>query len=341
MAAPSSGPHTPPQEDNDEDKTPTHLRLDLVAALRQAQAVELPDSGPRPQARRPCLVVLAGPRIGEVVAVDDVLMIGREPRSGLHLLDEGVSRRHCTVALEGTGVRLTDLDSTNGTWVGGKRIRSHLLVDGERFRVGQTTVIKFALQDAVEEQYQRQLFETALRDPLTHAFNRRYFMERLEAEVAYAERHQVPLALLLCNVDRFEQVNRIVGREAGDGLLRSLAETLQGAIRTDDVLARLDHDTFAVIGRETGLDGGARLAERLRGVVADSLYVVRDAPVELRLSIGLAAAVPGGDQRVDALLGGAQAALRKAKDNGRNRVCIHEMAAGASTEAWAATESFE
>ena len=55
----------------------------------------------------------------------------------------------------------------------------------------------------------------------------------------------------------------------------------------------------------------------------------------------LAAAVPGSDQRATALLGGAQAALGRAKDNGRNRVCIHEMAAGTPTEAWAATESLE
>lgn len=333
MVRHQAGPPAP----EDDDKTPTQPQAELAAALRQTRRVDTTESM-LTQARRPCLVVLAGPRVGEVIAISGALTIGREPRAGLHLLDEGVSRRHCTVELSEQGVRLCDLDSTNGTWVNGQRVRNHLLLDGDRFRVGQTTVIKFALQDAIEEQYQRQLFETALRDPLTRAFNRRYFRERLEAEAAYAERHQAQLALLFANVDRFEHVNRLVGREGADDLLRTLAEILHGAIRTDDVLARIGEDTFAVIARETSLDGAVRLAERLRGVVADARFTVGVQGVELRVSIGVAAAVPGGEQGVEALSAAAQAALGRSKQGGRNRVSVDDGSAAPRTNPWSATE---
>lgn len=328
-------------DDSSDDTATTRQRIsaggDSSAGSRPGASS---DSGTAiPAGRKPYLIVLAGPRVGEVIPVHQPLLIGREPRSGLHLLDEGVSRRHCTVAPEGKHVRLTDLDSTNGTWIGGKRVRSHLLSDGERFRVGQTTVIKFALQDAAEEQQQRELFEVALRDPQTRAFNRRYFVERLDAEVAYADRHQVPLALLCINVDRFEQLNSLVGREHGDRLLRELVALMAGATRTEDVLARLGDDNFAVIARDTGLDGGMKLAERLRGVVADGQFAVGEEPVELRISAGVAAIIPGRQGSADALLQSAQHALRHAKESGRNRVCAGEVTGAPSS--WVKTEELE
>lgn len=328
-------------DDTFDDTATTHQRLDAGAeGSARSRPGASSDSSPGTQAgRRPYLVVLAGPRVGEVIPVHQPLLIGREPRSGLHLLDEGVSRRHCTVAPEGKHVRLTDLDSTNGTWIGGKRIRSHLLSDGDRFRVGQTTVIKFALQDASEEDKQRRLFEVALRDPLTRAFNRRYFLDRLDAEVAYADRHQVPLALLCINVDRYEQLNSLVGRETGDRLLRELTALVTGATRTDDVLARLGDDSFAVIARDTGLDGGMMLGERLRGVVADGNFSIGEEPVELRVSAGVAAMVPGRQVTAEALLNSAQQALRVAKESGRNRVCAGEVAGEPSS--WVKTEDLD
>src|SRR5262245_3641392 len=110
----TAGPSIPPPDD-----------------VNSTRRIGPPESVSGTLARRPYLVVLAGPRVGEVIAVAAPMLIGREPRSGLHLLDEGVSRRHCTVAPEGQRIRLTDLDSTNGTWISGKRIRTHLLSDGE------------------------------------------------------------------------------------------------------------------------------------------------------------------------------------------------------------------
>ena len=151
--------------------------------------------------RRPCLVMIAGPRLGEIFPIEQELTIGRDPDCALRLADdESVSRRHATVkavpAGSDTGALITDLKSANGTYVDGSRVNEIVLKEGSKIRVGQTVVLKFACYDAIEELAQRQLLEAALRDGLTHAFNRRYFLQRLTAEIRFAERHASPVALL-------------------------------------------------------------------------------------------------------------------------------------------------
>jgi|SRR5579883_510247 len=285
--------------------------------------------------KRPCLLILAGPRLGELIAVEGRrgLVIGRDPSADLHLPDQGVSRRHARISVENdasgqpTVVRLHDLESTNGTWVDGERIVAHTLHDGDKFRVGQTTVIRFTWLPPEEEQRQRTLLDAALRDELTRVFNGRYFLERLRAELAYAARHGSSLSLLLLDVDRFTHVDEVFGRAAGDALLLRLAEVIQSTIRGEDLLARWSDDTFAVIGRDTGLDGGARLGERLRAAIADTVFLVDEIPVELRVSIGVAAVGAGEARSVEALLAAAEAGLRLAKRDGRNRVVTDPGAA--------------
>jgi diguanylate cyclase (GGDEF)-like protein len=276
--------------------------------------------------KRPCLVILAGPRLGELVAVEGRrgLVIGRDPLAELHLQDPGVSRRHARISVEGDppSVRLYDLESTNGTWVDGERIAVHTLRPGDKFRVGQTTVVRFVWHDPEEEQRQRALLDSALRDELTRVFNGRYLVERLGDELGYAARHASPLALLLIDVDRFEQVNELFGRAAGDALLGRLAEVILSTIRAEDVLARLKDDTFAIVGRDTGLDGGARLGERLRAAIAEVLFSVDDVPVELRVSIGVSAVAPPQERSLEELLARAESGLRLAKQRGRNRVAV-------------------
>lgn len=317
MPTPPDHPPPPPGD----DEVTIERGHPSAAALTTMRFEAAPESaGPR----RPWLLVMAGPRLGEMVPIEGQIVIGRDPAAGLPILDEGVSRRHARVTVEDGEVRLTDLDSTNGTWVEGHRVTSRRLADGDRFRVGQTTVIKFAWQDEIEEQYQRQLLDTALRDVLTPAFNARYFDERLEAEVASAERHKLPLAVLAVGVDRLGLVNRMVTRAVGDGLLRRLAEVIHGAVRADDVLARLDGDTFGLLARDTNREGAQRLADRLRGVVADALFDVQGRPVELRISVGVAALAPGAPRSAPALLEAARAALAEAKSCGRNRVAVEE-----------------
>ena len=163
--------------------------------------------------------------------------------------DEGVSRRHARVTPVADGALLADLGSQNGTFVDGDKVSERVLKEGMKIRVGQTTVLKFARYDAVEEAAQRQLLESALRDGLTRAFNRRYFVERLGAEIRFAERHAQPLALLMLDLDHFKQLNDAHGHLIGDDVLRAVVGVLNDTLRAEDVLARYGGEEFAILVR--------------------------------------------------------------------------------------------
>ena len=134
-------------------------------------------------------------------------MIGRGPNAEIRILDEGVSREHCEVVREGEKVTLRDLRSTNGTFCRGASVESLELTDGDKILVGSGTVLKFTYHDKLDEDFQRQMLESVLRDDLTKAFNKKYFLDRVESEFAYAVRHNMPVALVSFDIDHFKQTN--------------------------------------------------------------------------------------------------------------------------------------
>jgi len=287
--------------------------------------------------KRACLVVIAGAHLGEIFPVESEIIIGRDPDASLRLAeDEGVSRRHARVTPMSEGAFLTDLGSANGTFVDGEKVTERVLKEGMKIRVGQTTVLKFARYDAVEEAAQRQLLESALRDGLTRAFNRRYFVQRLAAEVRFAERHEQPLALLMLDLDHFKQLNDSWGHIVGDGVLRALVDVLHDTLRAEDVLARYGGEEFTVLARGINADNARALAERVRRVVEGMKLSKDGAPLPVTVSIGIsvfpleAAGEPAGGAAPDEastseqigrqLIERADAALYRAKRAGRNRV---------------------
>ncbi|HEX6835173.1 MAG TPA: GGDEF domain-containing protein [Polyangia bacterium] len=278
--------------------------------------------------KRPCLVVIAGAHLGEIFPVDSEIMIGRDPESKLRLAeDEGVSRRHARVTPVADGALLADLGSQNGTYVDGERVQERVLKEGMKIRVGQTTVLKFARYDALEERAQRQLLESALRDGLTRAFNRRYFVERLAAEIRFAERHAQPLALLMLDIDHFKRLNDAHGHLIGDDVLRAVVGVLNDTLRAEDVLARYGGEEFAVLVRGVNKDGARVLGERLRKEIGElGLSKEGGEKLSVTVSIGVSifplanpAEVPS-EQTGKKLIELADAALYRAKNAGRNRV---------------------
>jgi diguanylate cyclase (GGDEF)-like protein len=277
-------------------------------------------SGPR----RPCLLVVAGARLGEIFPIEGELIIGRDPDVHLRLADdEGISRRHARVTPTGDTALISDLGSANGVYVDGQKVSERVLADGQKIKVGQTTVLKFARYDNVEEQAQRQLLESALRDGTTHAFNRRYFLQRLGAEVRFADRHQQKLALLIIDLDHFKQLNDNHGHHRGDDALRKLVELLSHALRAEDVLARFGGEEFAVLARNIPESGAMQLAERLRKLVESSDFGPDGKSLRCTVSVGVAVFPFDGakvETATEQLIERADAALYRAKQAGRNQV---------------------
>ena len=169
------------------------------------------------------------------------------------------------------------------------------------------------------------LYHQATVDPLTELYMRSFFMLRLEEEVRRARRYQRSFALLVMDVDRFKRVNDTFGHQAGDEVIRQVAETVRGAIRAGvDLPGRYGGDEVMVLLPETSAEGAMIVAERIRAAVAvKAIEVPGVEPVQVTTSIGVAV-YPGAGENGSQLFANADAALYKAKQAGRNCVRRYE-----------------
>jgi two-component system cell cycle response regulator len=270
---------------------------------------------------RAYLTVLAGVGVGEMhkLAASETV-IGRGPQADIQVVDDGLSRRHAVIEQRGDQMWLRDLGSTNGTFCNGERIREHVLQDGDKIQVGAATILKFNFHDSIEETFQRQIYDSALRDGLTKTFNRKYFLERLESEFAYASRHDSHLSLLMFDIDHFKKINDCHGHLAGDHALVTIAQAVQQTIRKEDVLARFGGEEFAVICRGIDLSGAVAFGERIRRCVDEQSFEYQRARFLATVSVGVAATPDVAICETIDLLRVADDALYRAKRQGRNRV---------------------
>ena len=273
---------------------------------------------------RPTLTVVAGADAGRVVAVEsDLTYIGRATSCALVLPDPGVSRRHACLRRTDTSFVIEDLGSKNGVFVHGERIRSRVLSEGDAFEIGPNVVLRLARMSDVEERLARQLYESSMRDVLTQAFNRRYFVERLHGETAFARRHREPLSVIVIDFDHFKRVNDTYGHKAGDDALRQGARRIMVSLRSEDVFARTGGEEFAVLLRGIPHHQAIACAERVRDAIAYRPLTLSGHDVTISVSIGVASLddCPDDDDVADALVEIADKRLYEAKRAGRDRVC--------------------
>lgn len=170
------------------------------------------------------------------------------------------------------------------------------------------------------ERAERLNFELAMKDMLTGMANRRAITDQLLNTVARAQRQGQYLSVLMLDIDHFKQVNDGYGHQAGDMVLRGVAQILQSRLRAQDQIGRFGGEEFLVILPDTSLEGAQTLAEALRQAVEATPTQWGAHSIAVTISIGVrGGAVTGGDT-ADKLVGAADAALYRAKQNGRNRV---------------------
>jgi diguanylate cyclase (GGDEF)-like protein len=270
----------------------------------------------------PYLLVISGPSFGEMYRIKgERTVLGRGERADVRLLDEGISRAHTAIERDAGKLVLVDLGSMNGTFCNGERIQRRELAEGDKISVGSATILKFTFQDKATERYQRQLFESALRDGLTGTFNRRYFEDRLHTEMRFAARHAKTVGLLFVDIDHFKKINDSHGHQAGDFVLSAVAREMTATVRTEDVIARYGGEEFAIICRETEPAGLQVLAERLRAAVERKRFEHDGMVIPVTVSVGAAVDPRLADPQ--ALIAAADAAMYEAKRAGRNRACLH------------------
>jgi two-component system, cell cycle response regulator len=277
------------------------------------------------QRTRALLTIVGGSSAGRVYPMrEDETTIGRGKEAHVRLDDAGTSRLHARIVFTAEGsYLLEDLSSTNGTFLRGKRIEREELSSGDRIHIGPDVVMSFAILDSTAVRLTHQLYESSVRDPLTRAHNRRYLVERLASEVAYARRHKARLGVLLFDLDSFKLVNDTHGHLAGDEVLRQISALVIRMIRTEDVFARFGGEEFVVIVRGIEYANVSRFAERLRAAVERLEIQVEDVALRVTISVGFATfdELPDVERTPDGLLRIADERLYRAKTAGRNQTC--------------------
>lgn len=276
-----------------------------------------------PRRDRSLLVVLAGDQLGKAIRLDaPEIVLGRGDSSTIQITDPGLSWNHARIRVLTDGVTIEDLGSTNGTFVCGERVAApRRLRDGDRIALGGRTVLKYSLADELEEAAALRLYESAVHDPLTGLYNRRYIEARLASELSYVERHAASLAVLFVDIDHFKLINDHYGHHAGDAVLRVVGATVQRMLRPEDVLSRFGGEEFVVIARSLSARNAVILAERIRRAIEQLELPIAGDPVKLTISIGIAIARTGLlRDTASTLVERADAAMYEAKQQGRNRV---------------------
>ena len=170
----------------------------------------------------------------------------------------------------------------------------------------------------------RRLHEFSLRDGLTGVHNRRYLDETLAHAISQARERKAPIALVMLDIDHFKRINDTYGHLAGDDCLRAVADVLRRQVREgDDFVARYGGEEFVVLLPGANREDATRRAEILRSEVSALRIDGHGAPISLTISLGLAA-LDGRDIRSgpDNLIRAADAALYRAKREGRNRLVV-------------------
>jgi diguanylate cyclase (GGDEF)-like protein len=157
----------------------------------------------------------------------------------------------------------------------------------------------------------------AMTDLLTGLFNRRAFIEAANRLIGQSGRYSQPVSLLAFDLDKFKSINDRFGHATGDAALKVFASTISGNVRATDVIGRLGGEEFACVIPGNASDA-AVVAERLRAAFQTAGVVIAGHEIGATVSIGVATASP--PVSLDALLSCADAALYRAKHNGRNRI---------------------
>lgn len=170
------------------------------------------------------------------------------------------------------------------------------------------------------------LEQLSLHDELTGLYNYRYLHSRLNEEFRRAERYQDPLACMVIDIDRLQQHNEHGGREFGDRVIVGVADVIRRTLREVDVIARFGGDEFLAALPSTHFAGSVTAAERVWAEVGTRSFIADiTKPAKATVSIGVAL-YPSRDIRTkDALLRAADSALRQAKRDGGNRVCVFQQ----------------
>ena len=301
-------------DDSTDQNYPNHTTDATIVA---AEAILAP-----PERKQASLVVISGWEIGREVEVHGLAQVfGRSTLVNTYIASPSVSRQHARIDLvkeNGTEVFVvSDLGSSNGTFVNSERVKRHPINDGDKVRMGDV-VFKFIVQDEVEAQFHKEVHQLIHFDQLTGLLKMEAFRRRLDTMLSRTEPCPA-FTLSMTDLDGLKKVNDTHGHLAGRAVIRGMGEMMRGAVRPDDCVGLYGGDEAIVLYKDATLDIAREVAEGLRKVIAARRFTHEGAEFGVTISQGLAE-WPRHGNTAEALIAAADRALYAAKQKGRNRV---------------------
>jgi diguanylate cyclase (GGDEF)-like protein len=284
--------------------------------------------------KRPVLVVLQGQSIGETVKLEkERTIVGRGSQADLVLRDEIASRQHAEImqlCVESDCIEyyVNDLDSTNGTFLNGAKVTSQqLLQDGDKIKIGNH-LMKFAMLDESEAEFQEKLHQMTQRDELTGLRSRRSLFAELDRRIIEAARGSEPpqISTLMMDIDFFKRVNDGRGHIVGSHTIRDVGHIIRDVVGSADLAARYggeEYMAYVVDSRERGFE----IAESIRKTVEAHPFPASTndltQTMHITISLGVATFPDDGAAALE-IVQKADQALFRAKLSGRNRTCVFD-----------------
>ncbi|HZM91210.1 MAG TPA: GGDEF domain-containing protein [Blastocatellia bacterium] len=284
--------------------------------------------------KQPVLVILQGQSIGQTVKLDkERTIVGRGSQADLVLRDEIASRQHAEImqlCVETSCFEyyVNDLDSTNGTFLNGAKVTSQqLLQDGDKIKIGNH-LVKFAMLDESEAEFQEKLHQMTQRDELTGLRSRRSLFAELDRKITEAARSSAPpsISVLMMDIDFFKRVNDGRGHIIGSHTIRDVGHIIRDVIGNADLAARYGGEEYMayVVGpRETAFEIAESIRKTVEAYAFPASTTVLTQTMHITISLGVATFPEDGVAPLE-IVQKADQALFRAKLSGRNRTCAFD-----------------
>ena len=305
-------------------KTLPHIK-DQTEVLKEDQTT-LKAELKKAKEQEACLILIRGSPQGQRIFLNQVeMVIGRDPAVEVSVNDQGVSRRHAVIKKKSEGgIELSDLNSSNGTFVNDKKLhvgQSVLLEKEDMIKVG-STIFKYLPAGELEILFYGNLGSAAHTDPLTQVYNKGYLLEALEAEFKRAKALHTEFSLIFFDLDHFKKINDTYGHAAGDYVLKEFTQLIRTQyVKPNDVFARYGGEEFVLLLAQTSGQAAVELAEHIRASVELHRFIFDGKRLVVTSSLGVAE-LHSGVESAQTLLKNADKALYSAKGQGRNRVVL-------------------
>ncbi len=277
-----------------------------------------------------CLVQYSGDSIGKRYKLSEKeLILGRSAEVEITIDEKSVSRKHAQIQVDEENVFIQDLGSANGTFVNDKLLfknDNYALKDQDMIRMG-SILLKFFSDDNWDGYIQDKIYKMATIDGGTNIFNKQYLLDALDTQFKISQTNGQELAIIYFDLDHFKKVNDNYGHNAGDQLLKELADMVKEIVRKDDIFGRFGGEEFVILLPKTDLDTAYEMAERIRKTCEETVYKLdyekggKPQTVDHKQTLSVGISVYETSMEIPKnLLESADQKLYHSKDTGRNKI---------------------